>query len=109
MSRRIVFVIVFAVAHTIATVVAGMLAMGAVMAGFDDSTAAASPAVIHFWGSLSSLLFFPLVTLSVATKSSWTGLWGYALFLANGALWAYALMGVIRLVGGSRGNRTSRR
>jgi len=87
MARRSLFLAVFAVGHMLLTILATVNAVGAVLVGTNDPTAAVSPAVQRFWYIVSQVLLFPLGLLA---PSGLPGGWGFLLLLANGLLWALA-------------------
>ncbi len=85
MARRALFLTVFAVGHLLLTLLATVNAVGSVLLGTNDPTAAVSPTVQRFWYIVSKVLLFPLGALA---PSGLAGGWGVLLLLTNGLLWA---------------------
>jgi hypothetical protein len=85
--RRILVVGVLAVAHVMLTMWAAVAALGASMEGFGTAGSSASE---RFAGVLSDVLLFPLAKPGLGINAP--GLWGYLILLANGLLWAVALV-----------------
>jgi hypothetical protein len=100
MRRTLLFGLLTAV-HLAVTISLLMFVFGAGMARFD--TGGQPGGFEAVCGRLLSLLSFPLSTLLDSRMGQrFPGLWGYLLFAANSALWAAAVLGVLRVVQGLR-------
>jgi hypothetical protein len=95
MRRPLLFALLTA-GHLTVTVSLLMFVFGAGMARFDTG---GQPGWFEAaCGRLLNLLMFPLSTLLDRSMGQrFPGLWGYVPFVANSALWAAAVLGVLRL------------
>jgi hypothetical protein len=87
MANRYLFLAVFAIGHVLLTILATVNAVGAVLLGTNDPSAAVSPAAQRFWFVTSKVLLFPLGTFA---PSQLSGGLGMLLMFVNGLLWALA-------------------
>lgn len=84
-------------AHLAVTVSLLLFVFGAGMSRFD--TGGQPGSVEAACGRLLSALGFPLLTLVEGRMGrSFPGLWGYVPFVANSALWAATVLGVLGVV-----------
>jgi hypothetical protein len=90
MKRQLLFLSVFAVLHTVATVFLGLTAMGAAMSGFEPGTQPVSPETWRVISALTDLAILPFGPL-VGPRGA-PGLWGYAVVLANGFAWGVLVL-----------------
>jgi hypothetical protein len=88
MTRKILFIIGFALLHSAMTLFAGMSALGAAMQGFEKGPAT-SPSTVKLYGNVADVLSFPLGRLDPRIAP---GSWGWLLLMGNGMLWACVLV-----------------
>jgi hypothetical protein len=105
MTRRILFALAFALAHTAVTIWALISALGATMSGFEPGATQASPARVRFFGGVVDTLMFPLGRLDLPGA---TGLWGHLILLTNGLLWAAVILACWTAVDRLRARRITR-
>jgi predicted membrane channel-forming protein YqfA (hemolysin III family) len=95
------YVMGFAVAHVLISVILTIVTFGAVMQGFDRRPAA-PPRLVAFLMTTVDVLNWPMRYLARPTMS---GAMQYAVLYANGLLWAIAAVCVYRAVRRRRSRR----
>jgi hypothetical protein len=90
MIRRALFVVVFALLYTAATLWAMVSSVGAAVGGFEPGSSRASAATIQFFDLLSGALMFPFVSLFAPRGAPWPVTW--LLMFGNGVLWAVMVL-----------------
>lgn len=88
MTRKVLFVAVFALLYTMGTAWALVLSMSAALSGFEPGEPSAPVGAIHFFDLLAQGLMFPLIPLFTPTGT--LGYW--TLVFGNGVLWGVALV-----------------
>ena len=89
-KRRALFVVVFALLYTAATIQMMVLSVGAAVSGFEPGEPRASEATTQLFDLLSGALMFPLVSLLPAQGVPFP--WAYVLLFGNGVIWAISLV-----------------
>ena len=89
-KRRVLFVVVFALLYTAATLWAMVSSLGAAVSGFEPGSPRASEATIQFFDLLSGALMFPFVSLFAPHGAPWPLTW--LLMFGNGVFWAVVIV-----------------
>ena len=94
MRRPFRLFFMLAAGHLVATVAALVYSFGAGMSRFDTGEPASSTEIVL--GHLTTVLSFPVLPVIARPAFDFPGLWGYVPFALNSALWAGAMMVVLR-------------
>ena len=90
MTRKLLFLSAFGLVYTVATAFLILTTMGAAMSGFEPGT---EPVGATTWRILSTLTEVVMLPFGPLLRSRGApGLWGDALFFANGVAWGALLL-----------------